>query len=60
MRGLAGEEGLDLDERLGDELFVDVVEVVLALVPELDLLERPCLLVRVEDGFRVLLEHLLD
>lgn len=60
VRGLAGEESFDFDEFFRDELGLDVVEVVLALVPELDFLERACFLVGLEYAFGVLLEDLLD
>jgi hypothetical protein len=60
VRRLTREEGFDFNELLGDELCIDVVQVVLALVPELDFLERACFLVGLEYTFRVLLEDLLD
>ena len=60
MGGLTGEKGFDLDYFLRHELLIDLVEVVLALVPELDLFERPCILFSVEDAFGVPLKHYLD
>ena len=60
MRRLARQEQLDVIDFGGDELGLDVAQVVLAFVPELDFLQGPGFLVRLEYAFGFLLEDLLD